>query len=84
MSASGRGRRHRDHERDRYRHRHRDGRTRTRLFHEFGQVPNPLQAKVRGTGLGLSLSKRLAELLGGSVGVRARSAKDRRSGCACR
>jgi signal transduction histidine kinase len=40
-----------------------------RLFHEFGQVPNPLQARVRGTGLGLSLSKRLAELLGGSVGV---------------
>jgi CheY-like chemotaxis protein len=40
-----------------------------RLFQEFGQVPNPLQAKVRGTGLGLSLSKRLAELLGGSVGV---------------
>ena len=40
-----------------------------RLFHEFGQVPNPLQIKVRGTGLGLSLSKRLAELLGGSVGV---------------
>jgi signal transduction histidine kinase len=40
-----------------------------RLFHEFGQVPNPLQINVRGTGLGLSLSKRLAELLGGSVGV---------------
>ena len=40
-----------------------------RLFHEFGQVPNRLQAKVRGTGLGLSLSKRLAELLGGTVGV---------------
>lgn len=40
-----------------------------RLFLEFGQVPNPLQARVRGTGLGLSLSKRLAELLGGSVGV---------------
>ncbi len=40
-----------------------------RLFHEFGQVPNRLQAKVRGTGLGLSLSKRLAELLGGGVGV---------------
>ena len=40
-----------------------------RLFNEFGQVPNRLQAKVRGTGLGLSLSKRLAELLGGSVGV---------------
>ena len=42
----------------------------SRLFHEFGQVPNRLQAKVRGTGLGLSLSKRLAELIGGSVGVR--------------
>jgi signal transduction histidine kinase/CheY-like chemotaxis protein len=41
----------------------------SRLFLEFGQVPNPLQSKVRGTGLGLSLSKRLAELLGGSVGV---------------
>jgi signal transduction histidine kinase/ActR/RegA family two-component response regulator len=41
-----------------------------RLFHEFGQVPNRLQSKVRGTGLGLSLSKRLAELLGGAVGVR--------------
>jgi signal transduction histidine kinase/CheY-like chemotaxis protein len=40
-----------------------------RLFQEFGQVPNRLQARVRGTGLGLSLSKRLAELLGGTVGV---------------
>jgi signal transduction histidine kinase/CheY-like chemotaxis protein len=42
----------------------------SRLFLEFGQVPNPLQGRERGTGLGLSLSKRLAELLGGSVGVR--------------
>jgi CheY-like chemotaxis protein len=41
-----------------------------RLFQEFGQLPNRLQAQRRGTGLGLSLSKRLAELLGGSVGVR--------------
>lgn len=39
------------------------------LFHQFGQVPNRLQARVGGTGLGLSLSKRLAELLGGGVGV---------------
>ena len=35
---------------------------------EFAQIPNRLQAKVRGTGLGLSLSRRLAELLGGTVG----------------
>jgi signal transduction histidine kinase len=40
-----------------------------RLFQEFGQVPNRLQSRVRGTGLGLSLSRRLAELLGGAVGV---------------
>jgi signal transduction histidine kinase len=40
-----------------------------RLFQEFGQVPNPLQSRVRGTGLGLSLSKRLGEFLGGEVGV---------------
>ena len=40
-----------------------------RLFHEIGQVQNPLQTKVRGTGLGLSLSKRLGELIGGAVGV---------------
>ena len=39
------------------------------LFQEFAQIPNRLQSKVRGTGLGLSLSKRLAELLGGSVGM---------------
>ena len=39
------------------------------LFNEFGQIPNRMQTKVRGTGLGLSLSKRLAELLGGTVGV---------------
>ena len=43
-----------------------------RLFQEFGQVPNRLQGRVRGTGLGLSLSKRLAELLGGSVGASSR------------
>jgi signal transduction histidine kinase len=39
------------------------------LFEDFVQVNSPLQKRLRGTGLGLSLSKRLAELLGGSVGV---------------
>ncbi len=37
------------------------------IFHEFAQIENALQRKVRGTGLGLPLSKKLAELLGGSV-----------------
>ena len=39
------------------------------IFQEFAQIENPLQRKVRGTGLGLPLSKKLAELLGGSVHV---------------
>lgn len=41
-----------------------------RIFEEFGQVDSPVQAKVKGTGLGLPLSRRLAELLGGRVSVR--------------
>jgi len=40
-----------------------------RIFDEFVQVENPLQRRVKGTGLGLPLSKRLAELLGGSISV---------------
>ncbi|HKW53350.1 MAG TPA: ATP-binding protein [Stellaceae bacterium] len=39
------------------------------IWQEFGQVRNPLQSKVKGTGLGLPLSRKLAELLGGSVRV---------------
>jgi signal transduction histidine kinase/DNA-binding response OmpR family regulator len=41
-----------------------------RIFEEYGQVESPLQRKVRGTGLGLSLSRRLAELLGGRLTVK--------------
>ena len=33
------------------------------------QVDSPLQKKWRGTGLGLALSKKIAELLGGSVSM---------------
>ncbi|MEH6564008.1 MAG: ATP-binding protein [Halopseudomonas sp.] len=40
-----------------------------RLFEDFVQIDSPLQKRLRGTGLGLSLCKRYAELLGGSVGV---------------
>jgi signal transduction histidine kinase len=39
------------------------------IFDEFSQIDNPLQRKVRGTGLGLPLCRRLAELLGGHVEV---------------
>jgi len=39
------------------------------IFRDFAQIDSPLQKRLRGTGLGLSLSKQLAELLGGSVGV---------------
>ena len=45
------------------------------LFEDFAQVKSPLQKRLRGTGLGLSLSKKLAELLGGSVQVESEPGK---------
>ena len=39
------------------------------IFTDFTQVDSPIQKRLRGTGLGLSLSKQLAELLGGKVGL---------------
>jgi signal transduction histidine kinase/CheY-like chemotaxis protein len=41
-----------------------------RIFDEFTQLPSPLQGKVKGTGLGLPLCRRLAHLLGGDVSVK--------------
>ena len=40
------------------------------IFEEFTQVDSPVQRRVRGTGLGLPLSRKLASLLGGSVRLR--------------
>ncbi len=41
-----------------------------RIFDEFSQVENPVQISVKGTGLGLPLSQRLAGLLGGGIEIR--------------
>jgi signal transduction histidine kinase len=39
------------------------------LFNDFVQLDTRLHKRLRGSGLGLSLSRKLAELLGGHVGV---------------
>jgi signal transduction histidine kinase len=39
------------------------------VFDDFVQIDSPIQKRLRGTGLGLSLSKHYAALLGGNVGL---------------
>jgi len=45
------------------------------IFEDFVQVDSPIQKKLRGTGLGLSLCKKIAELLGGGVAVQSEPGK---------
>ncbi len=40
------------------------------IFEEFSQIEHPLQRRSKGTGLGLPLCRKLADLLGGRVEVR--------------
>jgi signal transduction histidine kinase/CheY-like chemotaxis protein len=40
------------------------------IFEEFAQIENSMQKRVKGTGLGLPLSRKFAELLNGSVEVK--------------
>jgi signal transduction histidine kinase/CheY-like chemotaxis protein len=40
------------------------------IFQDFAQVDSPIQRRVKGTGLGLPLSKKLAKVLGGEVKVK--------------
>lgn len=46
-----------------------DAADQSRIFEEFTQIQSPQQRRVKGTGLGLPLCRKLAELLGGSVSV---------------
>jgi len=38
-----------------------------KVFEEWSQVDNPAQRRVKGSGLGLPLSRKLAEMLGGGI-----------------
>lgn len=42
------------------------------LFQEFKQINSPLHRELQGSGLGLAITKKLVQLMGGSIGVRSR------------
>lgn len=46
-----------------------EARDKEKIFDEFAQIEGDIQSRVKGTGLGLPLSRRLAELLGGTLDV---------------
>jgi len=48
------------------------------LFSDFVQIDTRVQRRLRGTGLGLSLCRKFAHLLGGHVGVQSTEGKGSR------
>jgi signal transduction histidine kinase len=46
-----------------------------RIFQDFTQAEESTSRRYGGTGLGLSLSRRLSQLLGGSIAVESASGK---------
>ncbi|HEY7930000.1 MAG TPA: ATP-binding protein [Steroidobacteraceae bacterium] len=48
------------------------------LFGDFVQIDTRIQKRLRGTGLGLSLARKFAQLLGGDVGVQSELGKGSR------
>jgi signal transduction histidine kinase len=48
------------------------------LFADFVQIDTRIQKRLRGTGLGLSLAKKFAELLGGTVAVSSKEGRGSR------
>jgi len=44
----------------------------SRIFDDYVQIDGPIQKRVRGTGLGLPLTRKLARLLGGAIELESR------------